>query len=324
VPADRLHPARAGGEKRPAPRPAAAWFGLWALRALACLPYPVLSRVAAALGWVGSRLPSRPVRFAAINVRTCLPDLDESAQRTLVRRSTIESVRGVCEAAALWTWPRERVLGLVREVRGLDIVEAAVARGRGVILAAPHLGAWELVGLYCSSRFPFSALYRRPVDASLDRFLRRARSRFGCRLVPTTPGGLRAIARALERGEIIGLLPDQDPRLGAGVFAPFFGVLANTTTLVSRLTSRSGAPVVLAFAERLPSRAGFRLHFRAASGGVYDADLLTSAAALNSDIERVVREHPEQYLWSYKRFRVRPRGEQNPYRRPAHAQTPAS
>ena len=321
---DRFRPAQGGREELAPPRPVAAWFGLLGLRALARLPFRAIYGVAGALGWVAARLPLRPVRFAAVTIRTCFPQLSERSQQALVRRSTVASARAACEVGAFCTWPRDRVLGLVRDVRGLDLLEAAVAAGRGVILAGPHLGAWELVGLYCSSRFPFTALYRRPVDAALERFLAQGRARFGSRLAPGTPGGLRTLARALASGEIVGLMPDQDPRRGAGVFVPFFGVLANTTTLVSRLAGRSGAPVILAFAERLPGGVGFRLHFRNASAAVSDADLLTSVTALNADIERLICDCPEQYLWSYKRFSVRPRGEENPYRRPAHAQTTAS
>lgn len=320
---DRFRPAR-GGRKEPAPpRPVATWFGLLALRALARLPFPAIYGVAGALGWVAARLPLRMVRFATITIQTCFPELGQRECRALGLRSTMASVRAVCEVGAFWTWPRDRVLGLVQEVRGLAVLEAATAAGRGVILVAPHLGAWELLGLYCSSRFPFNALYLRPVNAALERFMTQGRTRFGLQLAPGTPGGLRTLARALANGEIVCLMPDQDPLRGAGVFVPFFGVLANTTTLVSRLAGRSGARMVLAFAERLPGGVGFRLHFRDASPAVYDADILTSAAALNADIERLVRDCPEQYLWSYKRFRVRPRGEANPYRRSAHAQTAA-
>ena len=321
---DRFHPARGGHPAAASPHPVAIWLGLLALRALARLSFPALYRVAGALGWVAGRLPFRQVRFATITIRTCFPKLGERERQALVRRSTVASVRAVCEMGALWTWPRDRALGLVREVAGLDLLEAAVAAGRGVILAGPHLGAWELVNLYCSSRFSVAALYRRPVDAALERFLVQGRTRFGSRLVPGTPSGLRTLARALDNREIVLLMPDQDPRRGAGVFVPFFGVLANTMTLASRLARRSGARVVLAFAERLPGGVGFRLHFRDASPAVYDADVPTSAAALNADIEHLVRNCPEQYLWSYKRFRVRPRGEENPYRRSAHAQTTAS
>jgi KDO2-lipid IV(A) lauroyltransferase len=108
-------------------------------------------------------------------------------------------------------------------------------------------------------------------------------------------------------------MPDQDPGLGAGVFVPFFGVLAATSTLIARLVQTTGASMVLAFAERLPSGAGFRLHLRPGSPGIHDPDLLAATASLNCDIEGLVRERPEQYVWSYKRFRIRPPGDPSPY-----------
>ena len=318
-----FRPARGGREQVAPPRPIASRAGVAALRGLALLPFPAIYHLTGALGRVAARLPAKPVRFASITIRTCFPDMSPAEQQTLARRSLIESMRTVCETGAFWTWSRERVLGLVREVRGAEILEAARAAGRGVIVAAPHLGAWELAVLYCSSRFPATVLYRRPPDAALDRFYTKGRTRFGASLVPATAGGIRHLVRGLADGHVIGIMPDQDPRRGAGVFVPFFGVLANTTTFVSRLAARSGAPVMLAFAERLPGGAGFRLHFRPASEAVRDTDVMVSAEALNLDIERLVRECPEQYLWSYKRFSVRPKGEANPYRPITHAETTA-
>ncbi len=316
---DRYRPARAGPGRVAAPRPIVAWCAVAALRSLTLLPYPLVYRVA---GWAGSLaawLPIRPVRSSAVTIRLCYPMLADRERARFLRRSMIESARTVCELGALWTWSRERVLGLVRSVRGEEHLRAGLAQGRGAILLTPHLGAWELMGLYCSSRYPLTALYTRPPATRMERFYEAGRTRFGATLVPTTTGGIRTLLRALAAGEIVGVLPDQDPRRGAGVFVPFFGVLANTTTLVSRLAARSGAAVIFTFAERLPKGEGFRLHFSPASPAVQDADLLTSASALNADIERLVRSCPEQYLWSYRRFRIRPPGEANPYRPRPHA-----
>ena len=301
------------------PRPVAAWFAVLLLRGLALLPFPAIYRIGGALGRIGASLPLRPVRFAATTIRMCLPSLSARDRGALVRRSTAESIRAICELGALWTWDRDRVLGLVREVRGGEHFDAAIVGGRGVILVSPHLGSWELLGLYCSARHPIASLYTRPAATLLERFYETGRARFGARLVPATAGGMRALVRALADGQSVGIIPDQDPRGGAGVFVPFFGVLANTTTLVSRLAQQTGAPVVLAYAERLPHGAGFRLHFSPASRAVYEPDVAVSAGALNLDIERLVRACPEQYLWSYRRFRVRPDGEANPYTRSADA-----
>ena len=321
VPPGLYRPARGGREQVAPPRPVAAWFGALALRGLALLPYAAIYHLAGTLGRAASYLPARPVRFAGINIRTCFPGMSPSDRQTLARRSLAESMRAVCELGAFWAWKRDRVIGLVRDVRGADVLESAHAGGRGVIVAAPHLGAWELAVLYCSSQFPVTALYRRPPDVGLDRFYTRGRTRFGASVVPATPGGIRALVRALSAGHVVGVMPDQDPRRGAGVFVPFFGVLANTSTLIPRLARTSGAPVLLACAKRLAGGAGFRLHIRAASEAVGGADLVRSASALNLDIERLVRDLPEQYLWSYKRFSVRPAGEPSPYHPVAHAET---
>ncbi len=312
-------PARGGAGRERKRRPVAARFGVVALRVLAFLPYPAIYRLAGWLGRAAAALPIKPSRFTDVTLRLCFPDFSALDRKRLARLSLMETARALCEVGAFWTWSRGRVLGLVRDVRGLDVLEAARSQGKGVIVVAPHIGAWELNVLYCSSRYPVTTLYKHPVDASIDRFFTNGRSRFGAALVPTTAGGIRRVVRALADGHLLGILPDQDPRRGAGVFAPFFGVPANTSTLVPRLVQLSGAPAVLMFSERLAKGRGFRIHFRPASDDVRDLDVVRSATALNLDIERLVREYPEQYLWSYKRFRVRPQGEANPYRRTAHA-----
>jgi KDO2-lipid IV(A) lauroyltransferase len=256
-----------------------------------------------------------------VTIRICLPELNEDEQRALLRRSLRESARMVAELGPVWTWSRGRLLALVREVDGEAHLQSALAHGRGVILVTPHLGAWELAGLYCSSRFPLTMLYRQADTSVLARFMERGRGRFGASLAPSTSGGLRMLMQALDRGEAVAVMPDQEPRGGSGLFAPFFGVQAHTTTLVWRLARRSGAPAILGFAERLEGGRGFRIHLRPLPPAIHDADAQVSVSALNLEIERLVREYPEQYLWSYKRFRIRPSGEPNPYRVATYAKT---
>jgi KDO2-lipid IV(A) lauroyltransferase len=197
----------------------------------------------------------------------------------------------------------------VREVRGWEQVEAAQAAGRGVIFLSPHLGAWELGSLYMARHYPVTALYRPLRVPGLDALVRAARERTGATLMPTDASGVRSLYRALERGETVGILPDQEPGSGGGIFAPFFGHPANTMVLVSRLASRSGAVVLFCVPERLPRGRGFRLNFTPAPAAVSAADLNRSVAAMNAGVEAWVRRLPAQYLWSYKRFKSRPEGE---------------
>ena len=119
--------------------------------------------------------------------------------------------------------------------------------------------------------------------------------------------------RALKGGRLLGLLPDQQPKVGEGSFAPFFGVEALTMTLLSRLAARANVAVVFGFAERLPRGAGFRVHFLPAPAGIDAEDERTALTALNAGIEACVRVCPAQYQWTYKRFSRRPAGEANPY-----------
>ena len=192
-------------------------------------------------------------------------------------------------------------------------LEAAFAKGRGVIVVMPHIGSWELAGNYIAVRHPITGLYRPPRVREMEEVYSRARVRLGAKVVPAGAGGVRSLHRALRAGESVALLPDQDPGRGAGVFVPFFGHLANTSTLLPRLAVRSGAPVVLVMARRLPG-GRFHVHFLPGSPDIHDPDPIVGATAVNRDVERCIEIAPDQYLWSYKRFRVQPDGTPSPYK----------
>ncbi len=261
------------------------------------------------LAHVAMWFPNRPLNICRTNIRLCFPHLPASQQQALVRRIFTETGKTVTEMGALWLWPKEKVLDLVKGVSGEEALLEAVAQKRGVILAGPHIGAWEMVGLYWASRFPLTALYRPPKMIEFDRFVRAARERCGSRLVPTNAQGVKALFHAIRKNEFIGILPDQDPGEEGGVFAPFFGISTNTMTLLPRLARKSGAAVFFVFAERLPKGLGFHMHVIPAAAGITSADLVTAATALNQGVEQCIALCPEQYQWVYKRFKRRPDGE---------------
>lgn len=283
------------------------------LRLLALLPLPLAHAAGAGLGWLAWALPTRARRVTLANLALCLPEMDEGARRSLARRSLLEAGKTFTEMGAMWYWSPARLRGKIRDVVGWENVEAARARGKGVIALTPHLGAWELTSQYYVSRHPLTCLYRPPRLQALDAMILRSRERMGAQLVPTTPSGVKTLYQTLKRGETVGILPDQDPGRGAGIFAAFFGVPTNTMTLVPRLARTTGAAVVLVYAERLPHGRGYVMRFYRAPVGVEDADPAVAAAAMNRGVEACVRERPEQYQWSYKRFKTRPQGEQGPY-----------
>jgi len=148
---------------------------------------------------------------------------------------------------------------------------------------------------------------------AIDGLIRKARERFGAKLVPTNAGGVRTLYQALAGNELVAILPDQDPRDKGGQFAPFFGIQANTMTLLSRLSQKSNAAVLCCYAERLPRGRGFAIHFLPADAELYAKDMDTSVTALNRMVEQSIRQIPEQYQWGYKRFRSRTEGEKDFY-----------
>jgi KDO2-lipid IV(A) lauroyltransferase len=283
------------------------------LRLTALLPLPLTHAIGALLGWLLWRIPSAPRRIAARNLALCFPELTPTERDRLLRRNLMETGRGLLELGPLWLWPGQRVLALVRgSVAGEEALAATVRQQRGAILLTPHLGAWEMAGLYYSSRHPLTILYR-PSRLGLDELSVRGRGRVGGKVVATDARGVRALLTSLRNGEILGILPDQDPGEEGGVFAPFFGIAANTMTLVSRLALKTGVPVFLTWAERLPRGRGYALHLRVLPEVTAAASLEVSAAALNQGVEAAVRSLPAQYLWVYKRFKTRPPGEAKLY-----------
>jgi len=275
------------------------------VRSLARLPLPLLHRMGALVGWGMAVIPNRQRRNALINIGLYAPERPAAELVRIRNRSLRELGKTLFETALLWLRPPAEALSLIREVRGIELLERKP--GQGLIVLSPHIGAWELAGLYLSTRGP-TAIFYKP-QRLLDDLIVASRRRAGATLAPITARGIRLLLGALERGDNAGILPDQEPREEKGaVFAPLFGIPAYTMLLVNRLARRSGAPVIFMIAERLPRAAGFRIHCLRAPEGVDSEDDVIAAAALNRGIEQCIALCPEQYLWSYRRFRRRPRG----------------
>jgi Kdo2-lipid IVA lauroyltransferase/acyltransferase len=276
-------------------------------RCAARLPLPLAHALGAALGAAAWLVPNKFTRRTRFHIARCLPELGRGARERLVFRTLVESGKALVELPVLWSGPAARVARLVREVHGDDELARVLAAGRGLIAASPHLGAWELAGLELSRRQPIVSMYRLQGNV-WDDVMKRGRERFGAQLVSSDRGGVRALLESLRRGHSIGVLPDQDPPEGSGVFAPFFGIMAHTPVLAGRLARRTGAAVLYVFAERLGWGRGFVLHVVPAPADVTDEDDARACAALNRGLEDCIRRFPAQYWWGYARFRRRPPG----------------
>ena len=279
----------------------------------AALPLSTSRVLGTALGTLLNCLPTRERYYSNRNLELCLPDLSKSQRKALVRSSLVETGKSLMELGALWRWPEEKLMPLIQKIEGVEHVEAARQHKKGIIFVLAHLGSWELAGLYISTLNQTTVIYNPPKLPHAEKVICEARSRFDAQLVPTNRQGVKALLKALSNDEQVIILPDQDPGSGAGVFAPFFGIQTNTTTLVSKLAARAKAPVVHCYAERLEGAEGYQIYFRAADEDSASLDLPTSAKALNADLESCIREIPDQYQWSYKRFKYRPDDEPRIY-----------
>lgn len=296
---------------------------LGAIRACAWLPLPLAHALGAALGWLLWLLPNSAARVSRTNLALCYPEWSRRQRNRLARRSLQEAGKTFTELGAMWYWPPDKLENLVRERVDEQPFLDAVASGSGVITLIPHLGCWEICNFYYARRVPLTVLFRPPRMAALDEPIQRWRARAGARLASTSRSGVKSLLRALAAGEVVGILPDQDPGRGAGEFAPFFGHPAYTMSLVARLAQRSGAQVFTVYGERLAWGRGYRIRWQRVEADIASPDLLTSVASLNRAVERRVRECPSQYQWSYKRFKTVPGGGPSPYARQRRNHTPA-
>ena len=209
------------------------------------------------------------------------------------------------ETAGIWRTPDDVLLTRVKIVEGWDTVLAARDAGHGVIFLTPHLGTFEIVSLFIGSQVPLTVMFRPPRVAWAAPMMRAGRERMQIRAEPAEMSGIRAMLKALRRGETIGLLPDQVPDAGKGgdgAWAKFFGRPAYTMTLAQKLAKTTGALVVMVACVRLPAGAGYRLLFAPLMPFSEEAE--TSARELNAAVEAAIALAPAQYLWSYNRYKV--------------------
>lgn len=233
--------------------------------------------------------------------------------------NAVEAGRGAFETAWVWTRPQATLARAVRSTSGYEATRAAQAAGRGILFVTPHLGCFEISAQYYGAvSGPITVLFRPPRKNVLAPLMDAGRNRGRMKAVPADAGGVRQLLKTLKAGEAIGILPDQVPREGEGVWAPFFGKPAYSMTLAARMAGSGGSAAFIAFARRLPWGRGFHLHVEPLV--LPDAPLPERVAALNAALERQILSCPAQYLWGYNRYKCPP-GVNPPEAAPAAGET---
>jgi len=290
-------------------------------RCLSTLPLRVNHGIGASLGmlaWV-TRTNLRTV--TEINLQLCFPDWSAAKRRRVGKASLIETGKALTESFWIWQRPTSDVMKLLSIADGEELLETKLSSKHGLLVATPHIGAWELCALplATATHGPITCLYQPPKLAALEPIIIKGRKQLGSVITRLDGSGIKHVLSELKNGNTVGLLPDQEPDEKNGVFAPFFQQPANTMTLMAKFANRTEANVIFCMATRKPKGQGWSVSYLEPEEGVGSSDKEFATTALNKTIEHCVLQSPEQYMWNYKRFRRQPDGTRRDYKsKPDH------
>lgn len=261
---------------------------------LSILPLPVLHFLGSLLGHIlfffARKAKSRTI--ANITQSQLVPN----QINTSVKQSFIAIGEAILETPYIWNSDNQKVAQLMQHVEGWSHVEAAINKNKGIIFLTPHMGCFEITSLYYALHHPITVLYRPPKKKWLASLV-SGRERHNINLAEANANGVRKLLKALKKGEAVGILPDQIPAAGEGVWADFFGKPAYTMTLASKLAEKTGATIIMAFGERLAQGKGYTLHLTSVAS-------IATPTLLNQAIETQIAQNPSQYYWNYNRYKV--------------------
>ncbi len=286
------------------------WSFLVILRALSYLPLPVLWLLGGAIGELGYHFQVSARRVALKNMALCFPNLDIRTRRRLVKRHFRASGQVLFGLAIAW-WGRENRLRRLVRFRDRRYFDDTLNAGKNVILLAPHFLCLEIGGLRLSQERHVVSMYKAPKSRFVENMLHH-RIRYGATLIERS-SALKSLIRLIRHGTPFYYLPDQDPGRSETVFAPFFGVPAATVTALGRIARLTGAVVIPCFTRQLPCGRGYEIMFYPPLRNFPSGDAVEDARRMNAEIEKGVAEMPEQYMWTYKRFKTRPNNAPSPY-----------
>jgi Kdo2-lipid IVA lauroyltransferase/acyltransferase len=246
---------------------------------------------------------TRSRRITLKNICACFPQLSSREVHKLAHESLIETAKTAAEVGLIWrhswSWLNAKIIA----VEGEELLRSELAKGRGLIALAPHLGNWEVIAPYLASVAPLTAMYQPLAIPTMDKLILTGRSKNNINMAPTNRKGVAMLLKALQQGNIVGILPDQLPKKDAGAeLAIFFGQETLTMSLVHSLITRTQSCAIALFAKRVPG--GFKIIILPADEAIYSEDPLTSVRGLNASVENCVHLAPAQYQWEYNRFRL--------------------
>ncbi len=275
------------------------------------LPMRWIGAIGSGLGWLLYQFGRGHV--TRVNLGLCFPEMGERERHDLGLKHFRMLGRNAMELSIMVWGTEEQLLRLTR-LEGLEHLARAADGGQPVIVLAPHFIGLNMGGIRVAHAYPGTAsIYSRQKNKVLDRIFRKARTRFGDPHLVSRQEGLRSVIRLIRAGKPFYFLPDMDFGLRDAIFVPFFGVPTATVTALPRIARLTGAKVVPVITRQ--DGAGYVARFYPPWEDYPSGDLEADVRRMNAFIEERIREMPGQYFWAHKRFKTRPPGEPNPYKR---------
>jgi len=233
------------------------------------------------------------------NLEICFPNLNQSDIQELLKRVLIETGKNLTESGLIWNQSFKENAKLIRNIHGEHYLESS----QKTILLVPHMGCWEITGRVLAEQRKITFLYRPLRSVKQNEYLFARRNQGNLTMASADKSGILKIQRALNSHELVGMLPDQDPGEDGGIMAPFFNKEVNTMTLLAKLAKKHNTQILMFWAERLEKGRGFDLYFEPVDLSANGNEIKSYVKVMNQSIESLIRKFPEQYMWSYKRFK---------------------
>ncbi|MHA3893503.1 lysophospholipid acyltransferase family protein [Acinetobacter sp. GXMZU3951] len=273
------------------------------LKCIAILPLSFLQKIASWAAFFLFHTHSNIKRITSINLQLAYPELDEIALQQRIRLSIRSQCLTYIEFIKCWGMPPQYSLDLLKNVHGAERLEDALANQKGVIVVIPHFGCWELLNAWLNVYTQPMIMYKPDKIKGVNRYILNARQKFNATLVPTNETGIRQIFKHLKQGGLTVVLPDHLPKASGGIYSHFFQQNTLSATLVSKMAAKTQCNVIGLSCIRNPELSSFDIHCIDLPTSIQSSDLQQSVDSLNLAMQEMIHLAPEQYIWSYKRFR---------------------
>ncbi len=290
------------------------WVGIAFIRLLAFMPYPLVMSIAKGFGLVAFHLAKSRKKVVDINLAACFPEKSQSEREQMAKETMINTGIGVVEGLYSW-WAPKKVLLDRSTFHNMDLIEKAQAEGKGVIFLCAHFTTLEIGGRIAGEYLPLDVTYRKVDNPLINWFVERSRAKHHNELI--NKDEMRKMVRCLKKGHVVFYAGDQDFGRKYSIFAPFFGIQASTIATFSRIIKMSKPKVLMVNYYRDDSQGLGRAHYHIEISDPFEdnfgEDDYETAVAMNNEVERIVRQTPNQYFWVHKRFKRRPNPSDKPF-----------